>query len=177
MNEQNVIIKRQVDLPHLEDWGNDTWRDRANCKNVDTNIFFPTKEDLGPHLTARQKKAIIASRDRNNPDNPGNQQSRARLLCVKCPVRKECLSFALRNKIVHGMYGGIPPRERRGLDPNNPDTRIPFKLVLVDLYRVCRLREGMIRNSLLAKDLADLLNISYNKALQMIRDHDFPEFV
>jgi WhiB family redox-sensing transcriptional regulator len=40
-------------------------------------------------------------------------QKRARLLCTGCPVRLECLSEALDNRIEWGVWGGMTERERR----------------------------------------------------------------
>lgn len=39
----------------------------------------------------------------------------ARRICNGCPVREECLSYAFRHSIVHGVWGGLSPRERRQL--------------------------------------------------------------
>jgi len=42
-----------------------------------------------------------------------HDQKRARLLCVGCPVRFECLAEALDNRIEWGVWGGLTERERR----------------------------------------------------------------
>lgn len=39
-------------------------------------------------------------------------------ICAQCPVREECLDFALRKRYLEewdGIYGGLTPRERRTL--------------------------------------------------------------
>lgn len=41
------------------------------------------------------------------------EQKRARLLCMGCPVRSECLAEALDNRIEWGVWGGMTERERR----------------------------------------------------------------
>jgi WhiB family redox-sensing transcriptional regulator len=38
---------------------------------------------------------------------------RAKKLCVQCPVRLECLEYALSYRIDHGVWGGCSERERR----------------------------------------------------------------
>ncbi|MGH9023160.1 MAG: WhiB family transcriptional regulator [Acidimicrobiia bacterium] len=37
----------------------------------------------------------------------------AKRVCVQCPVRIECLEYALVNRIDHGVWGGCSERERR----------------------------------------------------------------
>ncbi len=37
----------------------------------------------------------------------------ARRICASCPVQQECLEYALRNRIDHGVWGGCSERERR----------------------------------------------------------------
>jgi WhiB family redox-sensing transcriptional regulator len=37
----------------------------------------------------------------------------ARKVCATCPVQMECLEYALRYRIEHGVWGGASERERR----------------------------------------------------------------
>jgi WhiB family redox-sensing transcriptional regulator len=39
----------------------------------------------------------------------------AKAVCACCPVRVQCLDFALRLKVAHGVWGGLSERERRSL--------------------------------------------------------------
>lgn len=64
------------------------WRDEALCAQVDTDLFFP--DDGGP---IRAPKRI----------------------CAACPVRRECLEYALANNITEGIWGGTTRDERRAL--------------------------------------------------------------
>ena len=43
----------------------------------------------------------------------GESAADAKAVCVACPVREECLDFALRMRISHGVWGGMSERERR----------------------------------------------------------------
>lgn len=71
------------------------WRDRARCRSVEPETFFPTAED-GPVYEA--------------------QVAVAKAVCARCPVRAECLAEALV-RIPFGIAGGLTPEERRGRQP------------------------------------------------------------
>jgi WhiB family transcriptional regulator, redox-sensing transcriptional regulator len=51
----------------------------------------------------------------------GADQNRAKLVCMGCPVRTECLAEALDNRIDFGIWGGMTERERRALLRRRPD--------------------------------------------------------
>lgn len=51
----------------------------------------------------------------------GKDQKRARMVCMGCPVRTECLAEALDNRIEWGVWGGMTERERRHLLRSRPD--------------------------------------------------------
>lgn len=69
------------------------WREDAACRDRDPDLFFP-EGTMGP---AR------------------SQADQAKLVCQSCPVRKQCLDFALRKGIGHGIWGGTTVDERRTL--------------------------------------------------------------
>lgn len=69
------------------------WRDLAVCRQVDPELFFP-EADRGAIYEA--------------------QVAAAKRVCAVCPVRAECLAYALR-AIGDGIAGGLTPEERRGL--------------------------------------------------------------
>ena len=65
---------------------NATWRNRAACRGIDPDIFFPvTDEEAEP----------------------------AKAICNVCPVRETCLEFALAAREREGVWGGATERERR----------------------------------------------------------------
>jgi WhiB family transcriptional regulator, redox-sensing transcriptional regulator len=70
------------------------WRKDALCRGVDTNLFFPAGE-LGeePVLHAETAKAV----------------------CFTCPVREECLEYALATDQPFGVWGGTTEAERRSI--------------------------------------------------------------
>ncbi len=49
------------------------------------------------------------------------EQRRARQVCFGCPVRNQCLSEALDNRIEWGVWGGKTERERRLILRRRPD--------------------------------------------------------
>lgn len=54
---------------------------------------------------------------RFDPDlwfSPGAlEHKEAKRICRSCPVRRECLAYALDTPIDHGVWGGLTERERR----------------------------------------------------------------
>lgn len=59
----------------------------------------------------------------------GAEQRKAKLVCLGCPVRMECLAEALDNKIEFGVWGGMTERERRALLRRRPDVDSWFELL------------------------------------------------
>jgi WhiB family redox-sensing transcriptional regulator len=68
------------------------WRGQGACLSADPELFFP-----------------ISSRGASAP-----QIARARSVCASCPVRAQCLSFALSTH-QHGIWGGTTEDERKRL--------------------------------------------------------------
>ncbi|HET9442453.1 MAG TPA: WhiB family transcriptional regulator, partial [Acidimicrobiales bacterium] len=67
---------------------NSNWQAEAACRDIDTNLFFPESE------------AAVAP---------------ALAVCAGCPVRDECLDFALRTRQDDGIWGGMTEADRRRL--------------------------------------------------------------
>lgn len=68
------------------------WMRRAACKGQPDVVFFPDHEDD------------------EQPD-----YTTARHICAGCPVRSQCLAYALELNIRHGMFAGLTPAERAAL--------------------------------------------------------------
>jgi WhiB family redox-sensing transcriptional regulator len=45
----------------------------------------------------------------------GETAGPARQVCAQCPVRQQCLEFAVSNRIVYGIWGGLTGPERSAL--------------------------------------------------------------
>jgi WhiB family redox-sensing transcriptional regulator len=63
-----------------------TWMARGSCRGMNPSVFFPSD---GAGFEAAQR------------------------ICMECPVRVECLEYALANRIEQGAWGGTSERERR----------------------------------------------------------------
>lgn len=62
------------------------WRQEAACKGLDPDLWYPERGDL-----------LVMARE----------------VCARCPVRGECLDFALTEGEKFGVWGGMSERERR----------------------------------------------------------------
>ena len=73
-----------------------TWRTRAACLGMDTELFFP---ENGKYEQAAQ-------------------------VCAGCAVRTDCLNYAMSFDIdLHGMFGGKTPHQRLRLKGTRHDRR------------------------------------------------------
>ncbi|MFF4542376.1 WhiB family transcriptional regulator [Streptomyces aureus] len=66
------------------------------------------------------ERALCRTADPDELFVEGAAQHRAKALCAGCPVKLECLSFALDNRIEHGIWGGATERDRRALLRRRP---------------------------------------------------------
>ncbi|MGH3629153.1 MAG: WhiB family transcriptional regulator [Sciscionella sp.] len=67
----------------------------------------------------------------------GAEQRRAKIVCMGCPVRTECLAEALDNRISFGVWGGMTERERRALLRGRPGVRSWRDLLEAARDRAC----------------------------------------
>jgi WhiB family redox-sensing transcriptional regulator len=67
-----------------------SWRSQAACRSASTSLFFPARGDAFSGAVARQ-------------------------LCKGCPVRGECLDYALGFDELVGIFGGTSEAQRRRL--------------------------------------------------------------
>jgi hypothetical protein len=77
-----------VDFPHLKYDDGGLWRENAYClgKTRFIPLFFP---ETG---RGNRRKPVVA---------------KAKIICSKCSVRKECFNFAKKNDFEHGVWGGV----------------------------------------------------------------------
>ncbi|MHB1762637.1 MAG: WhiB family transcriptional regulator [Acidimicrobiales bacterium] len=67
-----------------------SWADQGRCRGLDPDMFFPEAGVLSATIAA------------------------AKAVCAECPVRSECLAWALRHE-KFGIWGGTSAKERRAL--------------------------------------------------------------
>ena len=65
-----------------------SWERDARCNQYDPDIFFD------PRVKSERK---------------------AKSVCGRCPVRTECLTYALETRIEFGVWGGMTGKERKVL--------------------------------------------------------------
>jgi len=69
-----------------------SWQDRAACSGRNAQLFFSPDGETGQERETRE--------------------ARAAAICAPCPVRAQCLEYALRNSIKQGIWGGLSNEER-----------------------------------------------------------------
>lgn len=65
------------------------WMTHGACTQLDPDMFFPPKGDW--HAGERAKNVCETA----------------------CPVREQCLQYALNNQEAHGIWGGTDAAQRR----------------------------------------------------------------
>jgi WhiB family transcriptional regulator, redox-sensing transcriptional regulator len=88
MNEKWRKIIAHLDTVNRADH---TWRNKAECKGMDTNLFMPERGE-----TTAARLAIKT--------------------CATCSVRWNCLMAGMDERI--GVWGGLSERQRRQLRPH-----------------------------------------------------------
>ena len=95
------------------------WRSRGACLSADPDLFFP----ISPGGASQR------------------QEKRAKAVCATCPVKAECLAFAVETRQVHGVWGGLGEEELAQLGrslraPGAVPQRIPGTGRVADRGRV-----------------------------------------
>jgi WhiB family transcriptional regulator, redox-sensing transcriptional regulator len=83
-----TMIKEQVLLEDQE------WREHASCLDFSAVLFFGFD-------------------DSESPAEKRLREDQAKTVCVECPVRQDCLDYALSARESHGIWGGMTDVERR----------------------------------------------------------------
>jgi WhiB family redox-sensing transcriptional regulator len=70
-----------------------TWRNQAICRDTDPDLFFPI---------GTTGQALV-------------QIERAKEVCGVCPVKTDCLDYALETNQDSGIWGGLDEEQRRNI--------------------------------------------------------------
>ena len=62
------------------------WRAHARCKGIDREVFYPVSDE---------------------------DSDEAKSICGECPVRLQCLEYAIVARERDGVWGGATEKERR----------------------------------------------------------------
>lgn len=73
-----------------------TWQSTALCRGNHSYLFFP------PSNVERK-------------DERERREEKAKAICLVCPVRGQCLDFALAIKEPYGIWGGLTEADRRSV--------------------------------------------------------------
>ncbi|HEY2077797.1 MAG TPA: WhiB family transcriptional regulator [Streptosporangiaceae bacterium] len=68
-----------------------SWWDLAACRSADPESFFPVSSTGADQLNV----------------------TRAKAMCARCPIRQQCLDFAIDSDEAYGIWGGTSEEERR----------------------------------------------------------------
>ena len=82
-------VRRPSAVLPRPNWG---WQDAAACRNEDLILFFGPDGERQPEREIREQKA--------------------KAVCVSCPVRADCLIYALSRPEKYGAWGGLNEEER-----------------------------------------------------------------
>src|SRR5690242_21272895 len=75
-------VRRQVAMPPRPSWA---WQDAGACRGKDVVLFFGPDGERQPERDVRERKA--------------------KSLCAACPVRAECLNYAVGRPEKYGTWG------------------------------------------------------------------------
>jgi WhiB family redox-sensing transcriptional regulator len=78
----------------------------------------------------------------------GEATDTAKAVCATCPIKAECLDFALRNCEMFGVWGGTSERERRQLRRESRYTFTTGPKPCAELEEIARLAIEAIDNGL-----------------------------
>ena len=82
-------VRSQVAMPARTNWA---WQDAAACRGKEILLFFGPDGERQPERDVRERKA--------------------KAVCASCPVRAECLAYAISRPEKYGVWGGLNEEER-----------------------------------------------------------------
>ncbi|MCA1834526.1 MAG: WhiB family transcriptional regulator [Actinomycetota bacterium] len=84
--------------------GTPAWQFRGACRGEDPALFFAPS-----HIEHKEERE--------------RREGKAKEICGRCPVRGDCLDYALKIREPYGVWGGLNEVERRALLPEQERER------------------------------------------------------
>jgi len=85
---------------------------------VDPYVAFREIVEAEDVVPCRDAPELFFSIDKDEPHR-GSQQNNhyqaAKKMCAQCPIKMQCLEYALETRQPYGVWGGLTAKERRGL--------------------------------------------------------------
>lgn len=89
----NGLVERSTHVSDQISVGRASWMSRGACRRAEPDLFFPAAYGTAAFGQAKDAKAV----------------------CVHCPVKAECLAYALATSQWYGVWGGTTEDERRAM--------------------------------------------------------------
>lgn len=83
----------RLPAPLMQNWG---WQQQGACRETGDTLFFAP---MGERPSTRTRR-----------------EAAAKEVCAGCPVRRQCLDWALTVREPYGVWGGTTPEERAGIE-------------------------------------------------------------
>jgi WhiB family redox-sensing transcriptional regulator len=96
-------MSETIERRWLSPWVDEEWKLRAACRGQDPGLWFPAEASRKHY--ARTVRLLTV---------------RAKAVCSTCPVRGECLDYALTKDERYGTWGGLDEDERYALTKRRP---------------------------------------------------------
>ncbi len=74
------------------------WRDEAACRDKDPRHWHPWPVGSGRDMSSTQARRLAQP---------------AIAICNACPVRGQCLDYAIDTRQLDGVWGGLMPSDRK----------------------------------------------------------------
>jgi WhiB family transcriptional regulator, redox-sensing transcriptional regulator len=110
VEDDRFAAETTVLMRFLSDDNNTDWMELGACNDADPTIFFPVQRQAV--VTGSALPGYADDLDDVEPDYPPDE---VKAICGFCPVKDICLSWALKNADIVGIWGGTSTYQREQL--------------------------------------------------------------